>query len=260
MIFCYSCTEIIDVDLNTADARYVVEATVSQKNASVILSKTTSYLNPKNIPYVNGAEVTIAFNDTIFTLKEDSVGHYSITYDFPSETMYSLAVAIGSTFITAESYMPKPLLWDSVTVDYSSLSDWYTPSDSLSNLFDIYAYITDPKGTANYYKLRSYKNDTLVSSNVTCDELFDGQSIRVATYIDEYKETDTLKLFLESIDMAAYNYYNTLAMSNSSSGFFSAPDNPESNLVGDALGRFYAYSVDSVLVKFNGKATFYSWK
>ena len=246
--------------MNTADPKYVVEATLTQENAVVILSKTMSYLNPSHVPYISGATVTISYNENSYTLTEDSVGFYSIKHNFPIETKYILSVVIDSDSITAESYMPKPILWDSVTVDYSEFSNWYTPEDSLAKLYDLFAYITDPKGTHNYYKLRYYVNDTLSSSNVTCDDLFDGQQIRIATYVDEFKETDTAKLYLESIDKGAYDFYNTLASSNSSSGLFSAPDNPKSNLIGGALGRFYAYSVDPVLIVFNGKATFYSQK
>lgn len=246
-----SCTEVMDdFDLNTANARFVVEATLSPNQATVVLSKTTSYLNPYDVPYISDAQVTIGFNDTIMTLSEDSAGFYSMKYDFPSETKYSLAVTIDDEFISAESYMPKPIKWDSVTVRISELAQYYEFPDSLGKLYEVLAYMTDSKGEPNYYRIENYKNDTLSNTNPTDDSYFDGQSVQLVTLLDLFKATDTIKIYLKSIDKPSYEYYNSLMMANSYTGFFSAPDNPKTNLVGDALGRFCAYSIDSLIVTF----------
>ncbi|MCQ2960517.1 MAG: DUF4249 domain-containing protein [Bacteroidales bacterium] len=248
---CSSCVEVMDdFELNTAAPRIVVEATISQEKATVILSKTTSYLNPSNVPYISDAKVTVAFNDTILTLKEDSTGFYSIKYSFPMETKYHLAVTIGDTFISGETYMPKTVKWDSVVVRLSEFSEMYHQIDSTADLYDVLVYVTDPKNEQNYYRVETYENDTMKSSSVTDDGYFDGQNVQLVTMLGVYEVGDKLMMYLKSIDKPAYEFYNTLALSNSSTGMFSAPDNPKSNLVGGALGRFYAYSVDSIGVVF----------
>ena len=46
-----ACTEVMeDFDLNTAEAKTVVDAVLTRDRAYVILSKTTSYLNLSKIP------------------------------------------------------------------------------------------------------------------------------------------------------------------------------------------------------------------
>ena len=251
-----SCTEVMeDFDLTTAEPKIVVDASVSPQKAQVILSKTTSYLNPNNVPYISGASIYLSFNDTQLALNEDSAGYYSATMNFPEETTYELNVMIGKENIRATSYMPKVTLWDSVMVQKSEFADWIPAGlmDSTKTLYDVLGYMTDIKSVVNYYKVDIWHADTLLSRSVTDDGYFDGQAIQLVTLMGAYSSTDTLRLYLSSIDKAAYEFYNTLALSNSSSGMFSAPDNPKSNLEGDALGRFYAYSVDSLYVTFPEK-------
>lgn len=246
-----ACTEVMDdFDLNTAESKLVVDAVVSHDKATVVLSRTTSYLNPNEIPYVSGASIVISYRDTIVSLQEDSAGHYSISTLFPEETLYELVVSVEDESVSAKSYMPKAIRWDSTMVRKSQLADLYPIPDSMGVLYEILGYITDVKDITNYYKLDVVKNDTLQSREVGDDSFFEGQNFQLLTAIGLYKPEDTLWVYLSSIDKAAYEFYNTLALSNSSSGMFSAPDNPTSNLIGDALGRFYAYSVDSVQFTF----------
>ena len=248
---CCSCTEVIDdFSLNTADERLVVDATVAPDKAVVILSKTTSYLDATEIPYLSGAQVTIAYNDTIITLKEDSVGHYSNTMNFPSETYYELAISIGEEHVSARTYMPKAIRWDSSLVAVSQYADMIPISDTSKVLYEVFCYMTDPKDEANYYRVETFINDTLSSAETTDDTFFDGQSVQLLTMLYFFDRDDTMTVSMKSIDKAAYEFYNTLALSNSSSAMFSAPDNPKSNLQGNALGRFYAYSIDTLMFTF----------
>lgn len=252
LLFCLvSCTEVMDdFEVGSAEAKIVVEATISPTQAQVILSKTTAYLNPTSIPYISGSHITIAYDDTIVTLHEDSVGYYSLEQQFESQKMYSLSITIGDNFITAESYMPSCVRWDSCSVKLSEYNSWYEFPDSLGKIYEVLAYVTDPVESANYYRKEVYKNDTIYSKETTDDSYFNGQTVQLETLMGFFKEDDIVKIYLKSIDKQAFEYYNTLALSNSSSGMFAAPDNPKSNLQGDALGRFYAYTVDSVIVRF----------
>ena len=251
MVLCCSCTEVIDdFSLNTADERIVVDATISPDKAIVILSKTTSYLDATEIPYLSGAQVTISFNDKIVTLTEDSVGHYSKTMDFPTATNYELVVTIGDEHVSARTYMPEPVLWDSASVAVSQYAELIPNKDTTKVLYEVFAYMTDPKSEANYYRVETFINDTLDATETTDDVFFNGQSVQLLTMLYFFDKDDTLTVSMKSIDKAAYEFFNTLALSNSSSAMFSAPDNPKSNLQGNALGRFYAYSIDTLMFTF----------
>ena len=211
-VLCCSCTEVIeDFSLKTADERIVVDAIVTPDKATVILSKTTSYLDATEIPYISGAQVTLSFNDMTVTLIEDSVGHYSKTMDFPTATQYELVISVGGEHVTARSYMPKPILWDSATVAVSQYADLIPNNDTSTTLYEVLCYMTDPKSEANYYKVETYVNDTLSSSETTDDTFFDGQSIQLLTMLYFFDKDDTLTVSMKSIDKAGFEFYNTLA-------------------------------------------------
>ena len=61
ILLSYSCEEIINVDLNSADPKIVIEGTVTDQPGpyTVTITKTTDYYNPASYPAVSGAQVRI---------------------------------------------------------------------------------------------------------------------------------------------------------------------------------------------------------
>lgn len=248
-IIIISCTEEMDdFDLRTADAKFVIEANLSPNKAEVILSKTTSYLNPTEIPYVSGAKVSISDGNQDFLLEETTVGHYTISNNFETEIEYSLFVKIDNQEFTAKSYLSKPVLWDSSYVGLSELDKLIVSDDTTEHLYEINGYITDPASVTNFYKIDMYFEDTLRDWSVVNDERFNGQSSLIFSYTEFKSPQDTLCFYLKTIDKSIYEYYVTLKNCNSSSTMSAAPDNPKTNILGGALGRFSAYSIDSLMI------------
>lgn len=254
MIVCalVSCTEVMDdFSVRTAESRLVVDAHVSSftQTATVRLSKTAPFLNSTDVAYVSGATVVLYYNETVLSLNEiDTIpGTYTAEAVFPENTEYRLEVRTTDALVTAKSYMPVSVRWDSTSVVIPDFAKFYTSEDS-SRLYSVLAYMTDPGNQTNYYRVEGYKQDSVKFRSVTDDGYFGGQSVQLVTSVYVLKPHDTLTFYLKSIDKQAYEFFNTLETSNSSSSFFSAPDNPTSNLEGDALGLFYAYSADSVSI------------
>ncbi len=248
-LYVISCTEEIDdFDLRTAEPKFVVEANLTPYQAEVFLSKTTSYLKPTETPYISGAIVTISDGKQDFLLEETEVGHYTIRHNFSLETMYSLSIKYDDQEFTSESYLTKPVLWDSSTIIISEFDEWITPDDTTQHLYEIGGFITDPASIPNYYMFDCYFDDTLRDRSVERDIHFDGTSLQFFTYIDLFSPQDTVYFCLRSIDKSVYDFYETLYNCNSSSTMSAAPDNPKTNIRGGALGRFCAYSLDSLMV------------
>jgi hypothetical protein len=74
-----SCTKIIDIELNSAMQRIVIEAKITDKGdpATVILSRSTDFFNPDDPEEVTGAQVSLR-NESgeIELLQETSPGQY----------------------------------------------------------------------------------------------------------------------------------------------------------------------------------------
>ena len=248
-IIIISCTEEMDdFDLRTADAKFVIDANLTPNKAEVILSKTTSYLNPTEIPYVSGAKVSISDGNQDFLLEETTVGHYTISNNFETEIEYSLFVKIDNQEFTAKSYLSKPVLWDSSYVALSELDKLIASDDTTEHLYEINGYITDPAPVTNFYKIDMYFEDTLRDWNVVSDKNFSGKSCQILSSNEFKSPHDTLYFLLKTIDKSIYEFYVTLANCNSSSTMSAAPDNPKTNILGGALGRFSAYSLDSLMI------------
>jgi hypothetical protein len=99
-------------------------------------------------------------------------------------------------------------------------------------------------GINNYYRLIEVVNsDTNNSIYTIDDELEDGKKIAVTLYSrDSLSTGDSVSVFLQSIDKASYDYFNTL-LEISSDGQSTTPANPNTNISNGALGYFNAYAV-----------------
>jgi hypothetical protein len=61
ILLSYSCEEVINVDLNSADPKIVIEGTITDQPGpyTVSITKTTDYYNPSSYPAVSGAQVRL---------------------------------------------------------------------------------------------------------------------------------------------------------------------------------------------------------
>src|SRR5688572_25114575 len=112
-----SCEKVIDIDLNKAEKRYVVEAIVNdQSGARVLLSQTKDFDDNNNFAGVSGAVVEITENGgATTTLTETSAG----VYEAPaligaSGKTYSLSVKLDGQSFTAVSTMPQRINLDTI--------------------------------------------------------------------------------------------------------------------------------------------------
>lgn len=77
------------------------------------------------------------------------------------------------------------------------------------------------------------------------DDFINGQSYNAPFFGSEAKKGDTIFIELITLDKANYTYLYTLSSNESNN---TAPANPTSNLEGDAIGYFGAFSTDTMSV------------
>ena len=238
-----SCETVIDVDIDPADAKVVIEAELTQGSGPhfVYLRKSVGIDQSNTYPNVSGATVILRDDlGVVDTLTEFAPGGYATGHivGMPGRT-YTLSVSTEGQTYTAESTMPVPVPMDSL---YNQTVDFL---DGIR--YPVFALITDPAGTANQYRYITWVNGIRrAGSVVTEDDTFNGQSTRV--FIQgpgaQIEVGDTVRVQMQAIDAAVYAYFASLSTTGNGPGASSAPANPYTNLQGGALGFFSAHAVD----------------
>lgn len=247
------CQQIVSIDLNTANPRVVIEGNIKDQPGpySVFLSMTGSYFDTTlATPPISHAQVIITDDlGNHDTLKEVAGGTYqSSTLIGVSGRTYTLSVKTDGKEYLATSSMPTKVFIDSL---YALPRQGFGGESG----YDIYVTFKDPPELGNYYRInarssavipadsidgRRYRlfTDKLTNGNEMTERIRAGRNVSVG---------DTITIELCSIDKATYDYFHTLSdiLSSDRSPTSLSPANPNSNIRGDALGYFSAYTIDS---------------
>jgi hypothetical protein len=236
-----SCTKTITPPLNNSP-QLVIEGAVSDTTGPyhVSIAKTANFYSDNVYPTVSGATVVITDVTANVTdvLTEAVPGDY-ITHTImgtPGHT-YQLKVMLNGTTYTALSAMPRPVLLDSVTVDYS-----------VSNNIRPVANYQDPLDQKNYYKYSMKRNGVHVNHFQTFDDrLSNGRYIRDKLDCDTgtFHHGDMVKVSLVGLDAGAFNFLKEAEAVAYDNANLAAPATPTSNIIGGCIGYFSAQTVSS---------------
>lgn len=227
-----ACTDVVDVDVPTADSRLVIEASLdvvigtSGMEQTISLSTTTPYFETDTDNAVIGAEVTVtrASDNTVYVFQDQLNGDYT-TSSFGAlfGDSYTLNVVYnGETFTATETLLP--------TTNITGLTqtvDGGFDADAL----ELNVYFNDPEDETNYYLLRYHEIGDLYPTLVSVsDEFFNGNEIHMFFEKDgddegdEFGAGDIVDVNLYNITEAYYNYMEIfISQSGSSGNPFSPP-------------------------------------
>jgi hypothetical protein len=241
MLFFLSCQEVIDVDLNTADPKLVVNGTITNENKPfrVELAKTLNFDEPNDFPPVTGALV-IVHDDTgaADTLLEQAAGVYETPYAKPGEPgrTYTLHIEAEGRTYYATSTLPQPVALLSLGVE--------TTGDGEARQVMLLPEFQDPAGETNYYRFVQYNDDERMPRYFLLpDTYIDGNHVFPPLFTDTMPAPGGgVTLELQAIDRGVYKYLYALQATGEHGG--SVPANPDNQFGGAALGYFAAYAVD----------------
>lgn len=240
-----SCEKVIDVKLNNADKKLVIDAQITNVagTCKVIISRTKEFSSNNELDGVSGATIEILGDDgTVFSLADIGGGVYESdgATGLPGHT-YELKITVEGKTYTATSTMPEFVTFDSLSVEKQKFFDEEQVFANVS--------FKDPVGGRNYYRFVQHVNDYKIPGySLLDDDLSDGKDIRSTLYffldddIEPVKSGDEFIVEMQGIDAAVYKYWFSLEQSASGSGNSAAPANPVSNIKGDALGYFSAHT------------------
>jgi hypothetical protein len=246
-----SCEKVIDVPLEESDRRIVVEGVLRDQpgNNYVLLSKTGSVYDESNFEKISGAVVTVTDESgVVHTLTEvpGEPGKYTnAILQTVADNAYTLSVLTGGETITStcETFFTPAL--DSLFY-IEQIGSFGVGSDTT---YLVFFNFVDNETQDNYYRINAWingvKEDVYYISN---DDLFGGQTYTQPIYASTVEKGDTVLLELVSMDEANYTYFYSLASASAGGPFAPTPSNPVSNLEGNAIGYFGAYTTDTMSI------------
>ena len=218
-----SCEKVINIDLNNADPRLVVEANITNQPGpyTINLRHSVNYYESNIFPPVTNATVTLSDNagsSEILHEASDGIYQSSTISGTPGRT-YNLSIFYNGKEYDAVSTMSMPVPIDSVSITVNNSGN----GGSVNPGYRIKTYFKDPPGLGNYYRLLISSNDTAAINRgrfkLYSDKLSDGNEESVS-FNTRLVPTDSVTLELESIDKSTYSFYSTLSDATGEGSFF----------------------------------------
>lgn len=251
-----SCEDVIDVDLDTAAPRLVIDASIKwQKGTSgneqkIKLTTTTDYFS-NFIPPVSGAVVFITdSSNTVFDFIETpSTGEYICSNFNPviNET-YILTVQVGgNTYTSTQKLIATPVI-ESIE---QTVVDGFEGEETQVKFF------FQDNGLVDNFYLIGFKNsiNPFPEYGVVEDEFFQGNEMFGLYRSADFESDDELFMSLQGVDERYFNYMNkliTIAGSSGGSPFATPPATLRGNIVNQTdqenhpLGYFHLSEIDGI--------------
>lgn len=250
-----SCEDVVDVDLNTAAPKLVIDASIKWQKGTlgdeqtIKLSTTTGYFE-NTIPTVSGAIVFITDSNSIqYDFNEDiGTGNYICTNFNPvlNETYVLTVIHDGQTYLATENLIPSP------TIDTVEQND---EGGFTGDEIEVKFFFQDDGLVDNFYLIQfnpSFLN--LPEYDVVDDEFFQGNQMFGLYFNEDLEVADELTFTLHGISERYYNYMNVLlgVAGNSGGPFQAPPATVRGNIVNQtnfdnyALGFFRLSEIDTM--------------
>jgi len=259
LFFSMGCEDVIQVDLNDAGPKLVVEGYISNEpgRSFFLVSRSTDFYQPNDVEAVSGAEIIITDDtgrvDTMF----ESTGFPGlyVNSNVAGQSGHSFMASVtvdGHTYF-AETSMTRPILLDSLGVEYQPGGGVGTEEDEG---YKLHVFFQDNPEIHDYARLKVWQNQIPISNYYLYDGKFsDGNPIDYEYFLEVYQPGDTLTVNLLAMDADMYDYFLTLeeVMAGDDAGNISdaTPANPNSNWSDNLLGYFGAFysDIDTIIVQ-----------
>ena len=249
-----SCTQVVDIPLNTESPKLVVEANINWKkgtsgNEQTIKLTTTTNFYKKEIPVANGAIVTIkneSSNQIFSFLEVNNSGIYKCSNFNPIlNNIYSMKVSYnGTTYEGSEKLTSVSEISKVIQEANGGLN---------SKKIRISAFFNDPKITEDYYlfnyeypNLEGMKPDFYVSN----DLFTNGNLNNSFSFKDDLKVNDIVEITHFGISKQYHNYLKILLSLSGSNGgggpFQTPPVSVRGNLLNKQNENDYPYGYFSL--------------
>ena len=206
-----SCEDVVDVDLDTAEPRLVIDASINwvkqtTGNEQFIKLTLTAPFFDDQVPAATGATVSIRdSNNNIFNFTEEgNSGIYKTNTFIPElNQVYTLNISYEN-----EDYVATETLLPVVPIEFiEQKNDGGFSGDET----EIKAFYTDPKDIENYYLFEfAYTETGDINLDVYDDEFTDGNQIFAFFSEEDLQAGKTLLIRNSGISRRYFDYLNIL--------------------------------------------------
>lgn len=240
-----SCDEVVTLDLETGEAKIVIDAEILWNKATdgkvqtIKISKMAPYYNTST-PKVSGAQVRVENSEgDVFTFTETVPGSY-VCNDFVPvlNATYTLFVeAEGKSFTAVEKMTP--------VTPINRIEQKYMPDIAGDDLLVLSIFYDDPADEQNNY-LTYFKTDFLAYPYylLSNDDLSNGNEIQDQFSDVDLKPGKIVAIEHRGISKNFSNYMNLIFEASSANPFATSPGNIRGNIINTkdnndfALGYF----------------------
>ncbi|MDP5078387.1 MAG: DUF4249 domain-containing protein [Nonlabens sp.] len=200
------CQDVIELDLNNADPRLVIDAYIELNEdgtttTQVKLTRSASFYQEEPT-IVTDALVTITSEDgTIYNLTNNNNAIYTTDLiNVQESTDYTLEIIDeGFTYRATQQLVSTVPIIDVQQEEIEGLGD----------LTKITAFYNDPSGFGDFY-LFSYKDVDNFQTDIGDDEFFDGNRAPTIFFIDELEPMTASVITIKGIDQNTFKFYEKL--------------------------------------------------
>lgn len=203
-----SCEDVIDVPVQTAPSRLVVEASLdwekgtSGNEQTIKLSMSTPFFDTISVNAVIGATVQVTNDDdgTIFPFEDQNNGEYATTgFDPIIGQSYTLTILNeGETYSATETLNAVP----DITEIYQDTEDGFE-----DDVLEVHLVFMDPpeEGNAYFFKFQK-RGELLPDLELGDDEFVNGNEIDWWYEVEEDDDTDEIDVFVPG-DVVDIEFY-----------------------------------------------------
>ncbi|MBO6606892.1 DUF4249 family protein [Psychroserpens sp.] len=212
IVFLNSCTDTVDVDVPTGNARLVVEASIdwekgtSGQTQTISLSESTSFFNNDPDLPVTGAIVTITKDDdgTQFSFEDQNNGNYITTNFIPElDQSYTLEIFYNSQIYRASETLASVTEINTIEQTIEGAGD--------EEEIQIKVFFDDPINIENYYlgEFNSSVNPLLTLTSLS-DQFTDGNENFIEFDNEELVPGAIVDISIYGISEQYYNFISIL--------------------------------------------------
>ena len=255
LFFLNSCEDVVNVPLQTATPKLVVDANIKWNklttgaNQTIKLSLTSDFYS-NIVPPANGAIVTVTNNaNIVFIFTENgATGEYICNNFIPLiNDTYTLNITFqGQTYTSSDTLLPTPAI--------QNIQQNVVPSFTGTRI-EVKFFFQDNGAQNNYYLINFKKStDLLPKYAPLSDEFFQGNVMFGRFSNDDLTAGDNLFMSVQGISNRYFNYFrklNQLAGTNAGGPFSTPPATLRGNVVNQSnsenfpLGYFAVTEIDS---------------
>lgn len=257
MMSLISCEEVIELDLENAESKIVIDAVVdaTAQNARVILTQSNGFYDPITLDFVADATVNLTLADGSIVdlpmLQDGIYVAFGINIAEGNELTLTVIDGDGNEYKATEK-VPHSVAIDSLQLIPTSNAG---PGNGGPfgggdvQYYQIFTHWQDVADKESFYRIRATVNDTLQAGLITIldDVNRNGEAFSQPVF-QTFEEGDTVTMQLLSIDAGSFRYFNDLSAVQGQGFNSTSPFNPKSNFTNQALGYFGIIKTDEKTV------------